>query len=428
VVARVVTAPADRCPGVLHAVAARDGLLLRIRVPGGALDAAQLHGLADAAERCADGTLELTARAGVQLRGVAAGALESLAADLAHLGLLPSRAHDRVRNIVASPFAGSDPNELLDARPIVRELDRQLLADPALAGLPAKFAFAIDGGGRPFPHGRADLALVAVAHDGAAAFALRIGAEQTGVAVVPELGAEALIAGARAVLPHVDRTLETPWRLDRSAAARGAVLAAIAPYAFRTGADASREAGDAIPLGVLAGARPDRVALAPSVPLGRLRADQARALARLAAHTGASLSLTPWRTIVIADLPRAALDDARDALAAAGLVLDASDGYHGVAACAGLYGCTAALADVRGHAAQLARRLAGRETHGRRVNLAGCAKRCAMRRGAAVDLVAAEDGYIVLLAGVETQRGLGAADAIECAAAAVSSLDFSENR
>ncbi len=426
-VARVVTAPADRCPGVLHAVSARDGLLLRIRVPGGALDATQLHGLADAAERCADGALDLTARAGVQLRGVPAGALETLTADLARLGLLPSPAHDRVRNVVASPFAGCDPGELLDARPVVRELDRRLLADPALAELPAKFAFAIDGGGRPFPHGRADLALVAVAHDGVAAFALRVGGEPSGMAVAPERGAEALIAGARAVLPHVDRTLTTPWRLDRCAGARRAVLAALAPYGFRIVADPPRAAGDAIPLGVLAGAHADRVALAPSVPLGRLRADQAHALATLAAHSGASLRLTPWRTIVIVDLPRAALGDARDALAAAGLELDASDGYHGVAACAGSYGCSAALADVRGHAAQLAGRLAARETHGRRVNLAGCAKRCAMRRGAAVDLVAAEDGYVVLLGGVETHRGLGAIDAIERAVAAVSSLDSPEN-
>jgi len=423
----MVTAAADRCPGVLHAVAARDGLLLRVRVPGGALDAAQLHGLAEMAERCADGALDLTARAGIQLRGVAAGALESLTADLAHLGLLPSPAHDRVRNVIASPFAGCDPGELLDARPVVRELDGLLRADPALAELPPKFAFAIDGGGRPFPHGRADLALVAVMHDGAPAFALRIGGEPAGFAVAPEHGAEALIAGARAVLPHVDRTLAGPWRLDRCAGARGSVLAAIAPYGFRTGADALRATGDAIPLGVLSGAHPDRLTLAPSVPLGRLRGDQARALARLSAHTAASLRLTPWRTIVIVDVPRAALDDARQTLAAAGLVLDASDGYHGVAACAGSNGCGAALADVRGHAAQLARRLAARDTRGRRVNLAGCAKRCAMRRAAAVDLVAADDGYVVLLDGVESERGLGAADAIERAVAAVSSPRVPEN-
>jgi sulfite reductase beta subunit-like hemoprotein len=79
------------------------------------------------------------------------------------------------------------------------------------------------------------------------------------------------------------------------------------------------------------------------------------------------------------------------------------------------------LADVRGDAVQLARRLAARETHERRVNLAGCAKRCAMRRGAAVDLVAAEDGYVVLRDGLETRRGLGAADAIECAVTALCS-------
>ena len=159
----MTTATDLRCPGALHAVPARDGLLARIRIPGGLLAPAQLATLGRLARRCGSGIVEITARANVQLRGLDAERTDELADGLTEAGLLVSATHDRVRNIVASPFAGIDPTERLDVRPFVRALDRGLVADAELAALPAKFAFVLDGGGRPFDPGRSDLALTAVA-------------------------------------------------------------------------------------------------------------------------------------------------------------------------------------------------------------------------------------------------------------------------
>jgi len=153
---------ADFCPGILHAVPAKDGLLMRLRLPGGRLPPATLRAVADLARRHADGGLDLTARANIQLRGIRPDGLGTLVEGLTAAGLLPSPMHDRIRNILVSPFAGADPTEIVDLTPLAAALDRALIADAALADLPAKFAFTLDGGGRGFDPGGADLTLTAV--------------------------------------------------------------------------------------------------------------------------------------------------------------------------------------------------------------------------------------------------------------------------
>ena len=124
----------DRCPGILRPWPAEDGPLVRIRLVGGLLSADQFQGLLRLSRQYGDGDLHLTSRANVQVRAVRDFA--AFADDLELLGLLPSRAHERVRNIVASP-AGS-------LRPLAHRLDDLLCATPSLADLPARFLFGFD--------------------------------------------------------------------------------------------------------------------------------------------------------------------------------------------------------------------------------------------------------------------------------------------
>ena len=63
-------ATTDACPGALQVHQAADGALARIRLPGGMITAGQLTTLANAATEFGSGTLELTARGNVQLRGI----------------------------------------------------------------------------------------------------------------------------------------------------------------------------------------------------------------------------------------------------------------------------------------------------------------------------------------------------------------------
>ena len=116
----------DACPGVLTLHPARDGLVARIRLPGGYASAARWRALADLSRDFGDGCVDLTARGNVQLRGLRAADAEALAARAAAACAMPSAQHDRARNITASPLAGLGGRPPL--RSLVDALDAALLA------------------------------------------------------------------------------------------------------------------------------------------------------------------------------------------------------------------------------------------------------------------------------------------------------------
>ena len=133
----------DACPGALQVHQAADGALVRVRLPGGTLTAAQLATLASVSSRFGSATLELTARGNVQVRGITDVAAVGDA--IAAAGLLPSATHERVRNIVASPLSGRVGGNV-DVREWVGELDAAICAEPRLAELGGRFWFSLDDG------------------------------------------------------------------------------------------------------------------------------------------------------------------------------------------------------------------------------------------------------------------------------------------
>jgi sulfite reductase beta subunit-like hemoprotein len=87
-------------------------------------------------------------------------------------------------------------------------------------------------------------------------------------------------------------------------------------------------------------------------------------------------------------------------LSSVGLYLDGRSGFQGIAACAGMSGCDASLADVRADAATLAQHLAGQTVlPGWTVNFSGCEKQCAMRKGATAELIGTPSGYLLRING-----------------------------
>ena len=102
----------DACPGVFALHDAADGALARVRLPGGAIDAAALRVVADCAEELGDGAVHLTSRGNVQLRGLRRDD-PRLAARLAAAGLLPSATHERARNLLASPLSAATTGQAI---------------------------------------------------------------------------------------------------------------------------------------------------------------------------------------------------------------------------------------------------------------------------------------------------------------------------
>lgn len=394
-VARVVDDA--RCPGALHAVEAVDGLLARVRIPGGYIATRAFRALADLAEHNGDGNLDITARASLQIRGLTRATREGFAVGLASAGLLPSTDHERVRNVVASTFAGYDATELVDVRPVVRAFDAGLVRDPELAKLPAKFVVAIDGCGLAPVDPRADLGLRAMRIGVEVRFAFTVGGVDTGTSVAIADGAALLLGAARTALA-VARGIRGDDRTWRIVASRTA-----SPRAPQ-------------PRGIVVAHDDGFRTIVPSVPLGRLTAAQARVLATLADEFGAEIRLGAWRGVALVGIARPRVDDAVAALARIGLVLDNMDGFDGLAACAGPSGCASALADVRADAVDFASRaLDWQPMFAWTMHVAGCEKRCAMRGGADVDLIARADGYEVLAAGKHVLGGATAAVALDLA-------------
>ncbi|WP_238157212.1 precorrin-3B synthase [Kribbella sp. VKM Ac-2571] len=350
----------DRCPGVLAVHQAADGGLARVRVPGGRLTATQLDVLRLAAAELGDGRLELTSRGNVQIRGLQADGPRDLSDRLFAAGLLPSIAHERVRNILASPLSGLDQQSRYDVLPVATALDLALCDRPALADLPGRFLFALDDGRGDLAEQAADVAVRAL-DERTALLSLGTRGVRVEWNVVPEL----MLAAAEAFLEVRDQE----WRIAEVARGEELVLE-------RLGLRAT-EGLPAETARVAAGVH--GTALVVTVPLGSLTQEQAAALVGV----GDEVRITPWRSVVV--------PAGSTGLEEVGLVITPDSVWEGVTACAGQPGCAKALADVRADATRL---VSGMARVGR-MHWSGCERRCGKPGAAFVDVLAVGNGYLV---------------------------------
>jgi precorrin-3B synthase len=353
----------DACPGALQVHQAADGALVRVRLPGGMIDAAQLSALASVSERLGSGTLELTARGNVQLRAISD--VTAAAEAIADAGLLPSATHERVRNIVASPLSGRIDGRA-DVRVWVRELDGVIRADPGLAELGGRFWFSLDDG-RADVSGLGADAGVHVFEDGCG---LLLAGRDTGVRVPPE----DVVAALTAIAMRFVEMRGKAWRVseldDATALWPGAKLGAGFPVVTRP------------QLGWIT-QDDGRIALGAAVPLGVLPARVAEYLAAIEAP----LVVTPWRSVLVCDLEVEVADVALRVLAPLGLVFDEHSPWLSVSACTGSPGCGQSAADVRADAAGLLDADSAVHRH-----FVGCERACGSPATGEV-LVATGDGY-----------------------------------
>jgi precorrin-3B synthase len=367
----------DACPGILDLHEARDGLVARIRLPGGYPSAGALRSLAAMAERFGDGHVDLTARGNVQIRGIQPGVAGRMARRAAAAGFLPSPAHDRARNITASPLAGLAGHPGL--RGLVRSLDRAIRADPGLAALPGRFLFSLDDG-----TGRAGLSSCDVGlrleRAGEGGMGRRVGGggqaelivagRRTGLRGPAPQGIRLAIAAARAFIDQRRGSARVARLADGGAGLAAAVGGMLG--------DMVTDTADRLALGPVPDSEPLAVVAAP---LGRLTAAQVRLMAGLL-RPGEAARLTAAARIV---LPLAeSTDAALQRLGGAGLLVDDGHELSAVTACAGMT-CASSLADVRA----LAARVPGLAA----VHWAGCNRRCGLPADAAAVVATAADRF-----------------------------------
>ncbi|MEY4430455.1 MAG: hypothetical protein RLZZ533_391 [Cyanobacteriota bacterium] len=150
--------------------------MVRLRLPNGVIQAEQLEVLADAVDRCGEwGSADITTRQNIQLRGLLLEDMAPLLSAMQSVGLTSRQSgHDNPRNITGNPFAGLDPEELVDTRPLVEAIQRRLLADDAPTNLPRKFNIAVGGAPDSFLLHN-DLAFLPAEHNGQLGFTVMVG-------------------------------------------------------------------------------------------------------------------------------------------------------------------------------------------------------------------------------------------------------------
>ncbi|HEY3598557.1 MAG TPA: precorrin-3B synthase [Paraburkholderia sp.] len=407
---------ASACPGLLRIVAAGDGGLCRIKLPGGALSTAQAFAIADAAQAHASGVIEATNRANLQLRGIRAGHESALTERLLAAGLGPGNlpdttradtwraAADDVRNLMISPTAGRDLQALIDTTDLASQILTLLQTETRFAALSPKFALLLDGGerlamlehphdiwlaamptgdGPQFAFGLAGCPPVALQHASALAAVLPsqvptlIGALLHTFLDCAAPDAKRMrdllaVHPAQAVLQHVEARVDFPLL-------RGPQIAAWR----RPPADAAR----------CFGAHPQRVAgtwhVGGRPPLGRIDAPMLRDLASLARDAGnGTLRITPWQSVLFPDIATEAVPSVLARLSASGLACERTQPSARLIACVGSAGCAKGFADTQSDARQLAARLpAAAEVH-----LSGCERSCAAARRVPFTLLAVAPG------------------------------------
>ena len=361
--ARAARTRADACPGAWRRHDAADGALARFRPVGGAVSASELRVLTGAA--LAGGSpLELTSRGSLQVRGLDPRTADDLADALRQLPttgapLLDAQGRDIPCAVLASP--------------------RGAVADPAAArvadalrgrpDVPGRLLVALDDGSSDVRGQDADVTVVLDASDGSGA--LLLDGVDTGLRH-PDPAALALAAvdAFLAVRGESWRVAELPDGVERVADAVRERECGV------TGVGRQLRRTPGIPIDTPTPADPTRLGVDGQgvlEVLPRLGEIDARTVGVLVGllDAGATLRVTPWRTLVLRDLvePDAAVR-ALDAL------VETAQGsrWAGLSACVGAPRCAKSHTDVRGDLADAV--AAGRAGGQVRAHWIGCHRAC----------------------------------------------------
>ena len=420
--------------GLFFVSPAEEAFMCRLRFAGGQIQAHQLRGVADLAERHAHPFLQLTVRSNVQLRGIGAGAAVDVLQGLLDLGIVTrGSGGDGVRNIGASPTSGFDARELIETLPLAQRAHHRVLADRALQAVPRKITVAFDGGGTVSALAEAcDVGFRAVVVppgegvEPGVYFRLLLGgatshsryARDVGVLVAPDQCVDVLEQVLHLYVEHGDRTnrrrarlayLLESWGGPRFVAELRARLRGLERFGWAArGADPSaplpelplarcqlgRHAEPYAHVGFHAQRSPRESYVGVVVDGAQLGVAQARGLARIAEEHGAGeLRFTPHQNVLIPGIASGRRREVEAALTALGLAWTASAFRSRLIACTGAPGCQFALGDTKRRAEEIALRLeagAGGERP-LSIHISGCHHSCAQHTTADIGLLATRD-------------------------------------
>jgi precorrin-3B synthase len=343
------------CPGLSAPMPTGDGLLVRL-MPIDSVAVADLLALCAAARRDGNGTIEITARGSLQVRGLSASSAPAFARAVAELGIAASDG----LSVVTDPLP-DDPDSVIDPRPVAAMV-RRAVAQASLE-LSAKVSVIIDGGGRLHVDALpadirfralrfAEKPLLQVSTGGDAASATPLGA-----IALPATNdvALALLGALAAQGPHA-RAAELVAAVGiehlQSLIGDHHQCAPTAPRRSPAEMIGAHRLGDG------------SMAVGVALPFGHIHSGALAALARLAGTYGVhSVRLAPGRALLLLGVaPENATALAHEA-ARRGLIVAADDPRRRIVACPGKPACASGLIAARTLATEVAQHLGSRGRH-----------------------------------------------------------------
>ncbi len=393
--------------------------MLRIKVPGGALNAEQLETIGWLSQVHARSTGDITVRQAIQLHYIRIEDVPHIIAELEKAGLTTNEAcGDVVRNVVGCPLAGIDAEEVFDPSPLIEAVVDKFIHNPDYSNLPRKFKISITGCRHHCAqHEINDIGLVATRNaTGAAGFDLWVGGG---------LGARPHLAKHLGVFVGYDETLEvithiveifrdSGYRGDRKRARMKFLLADWGVPKFR--AELERRLGrqlvDSFPVndqavndqvdndphaalrdhtGVSAQRQIGLHAVGAATLRGRFSGAQMVQVAGVARRYGSGrIRLTNAQNLLVPDVAAAHVAAVQAELRAVDLQTDASAFRRGTVACTGRQFCKLANVETKERASEIITHL---ETalptweSALRVSVTGCTNACAQYQVAEIGLV-----------------------------------------
>ena len=396
--------------------------MMRIRMPNGFARSRQLRTIAELSRRLGNGVLDVTTRQQIELRGFTLDTVPEIFEKLRGVDLTTLQTGiDNVRNINGCAMAGLAPNELLDASPVIQELDQMIVGregNPEFTNLPRKFNIVVTGCTDNCTHSESqDIALVPAKKAGRLGFNILVGGKMGsgGFTVASPLNVFVEVFQAAAVVielikiyrdhgPREARSkcrfafLIEEWGVRRL---RAELVARLGHELAFQGRD-MRGSRHADHLGVSSQKQVGFVAVGLCIPTGRVNPDQLDELARLSEVYGnGEIRFTTGQNAIV---PNVAADRVASLLEEPLLKMFSarpSPFLRGLVACVGTDYCNLALIETKSQAIAVSEALhkkMGPAANPLTIHWSGCPAGCGNHQAADVGLrgfKARIDGKIV---------------------------------
>jgi NAD(P)H-nitrite reductase large subunit len=386
--------------------------MMRIRMPNGITNAAQLMAISELSREYGTGSVDITTRQQLQLRGFAIGDVPHIWERLSGVQLVSLQTGmDNVRNVVGCPLAGVGADELFDASPVVQEFTNAFLDNKAFTNLPRKFNVAITACTTNCTHAETqDLALTPAIKvvDGKEikGFNVSVGGKvgSGGLRLASPLGVFVRPEGAASLCSHVtllfrdhgSRRARNRARLAFLVDSWGvtrfrAELERRAGHRLMTAGRDVRSARHADHLGIVPQRQSGLHAVGLSVPVGRMSPAQLAEVARIADVYGTGdVRVTTGQNLIVTNVHESRLRELAGEPLLRELPYEPSGVMRGLVSCTGIDYCHMALIETKELALRTAHELESRFGAGRQLltmHWSGCPAGCGNHSTADVGLL-----------------------------------------